>query len=95
MGLVYLLVISFSEFFHNHPIDGRTHHQCPACAVQLIIKVDSVPEVADFSTQLLEIEYLFISLEDNFFIQEPVEHNLIRAPPIVSRINPSILNNTI
>ena len=84
VGLIYLLVISFSEFFHNHPIDGRAHSHCPACAVQLIINVDSVPEVEDFSAWLSRIEYLSVFSEDCFYIQEPTKLNLARAPPLLA-----------
>ena len=81
--VLYLLFAATHPLFHNHPIDNKYHHNCPACNFLIIASFSNVPEVIIvFSIFLQKIYWVFINYQ-RFYTQSFYKNCFPRSPPML------------
>lgn len=82
--VLYLLFFTAHPFLHNHPIDGKHHHNCPACNFEATASFSTIPEGVILPTFSIQTIYLFLTDYQETYQQPFHKDYFVRGPPIIS-----------
>ena len=80
---LYLLFVILHPLLHNHPIDGRHHHNCPVCNFLIVASFANLPEVIIVSAIFLQIIYQGFSNYQQPCTQSFHKSRSSRSPPML------------
>ena len=81
---LYLLFVILHPLLHNHPIDGKHHHNCSACNFLIVAFFANLSEVIIVSAIFLQIIYQVFFNYQQLYTQFLHKNHSPRSPPMMS-----------
>ena len=80
---LYLLFAIAHPLLHNHPIDGKHHHNCSACNFLIVASFSTMPEVIVVFAIFFQIIYRAFFNYQQPYQQVFYKGHSVRGPPII------------